>query len=315
MPLYLNEKDVEGLLNMEETIDQVRKGFELQAENQVKSLARSRVQSKKGTLNMLPVSIDALGLSGLKVYFGNRLNTNFLVVMFSSEDTRPLCIMEAGRLGQMRTGAASGVMTDLLARKDASVLACIGTGYQAETQIEAASCVRSLDRVIVRGTSAEKSSGFAKRISEKFGLNTVFSTPTGELGNFDILVTATTSKEPVIADRQVPADCHINAIGANRIAASELESQTFSSAKTVVVDSIDQAMIESGDLVKSIESGAIKKDFVNEAWEVVGGRIKHNPDATTDRTVFKSLGIGLEDIVTARYVYEKALKEGIGREV
>ncbi len=312
MPLYLTEKDVEELLTMDETIEQVRTGFELQAEGKVDAIPRSRVRTKQGSLNILPVTADSIGLSGLKAYYGNRMDASFLVLLFSVEDTKPVCIVEASRLGQLRTGAASGVMTDMLARKDSSVLACVGTGYQAETQIEAVSRVRSLDRVMVSGRSAEKAREFAAMIARKFDLNAEAVESSSAFGRFDILITATTSREPVIADAHVPQDCHINAIGANKIEAAELETTTVCSAKTVVVDSLKQALVESGDIVRALEPGKFRQDYVNEAWQVLAGSLKHNPDATTDRTIFKSLGIGLEDLVTARYVYEKAKKKGAG---
>lgn len=315
MTLYISEGDVDELLSMQETIEQVRIGFELQAEGKVNGLPRSRVRTSSGSLNLLPVAVDSIGLSGLKAYYGNRIDASFLVVLFSVEDTRPVCIVEASRMGQLRTGAASGVMSDLMSRKDAEVLACVGTGYQAETQIEAVSSVRDIDRVIVSGRSAEKAALFAKMISKKFGLNAEAVKSAGNFGHMDILVTATTSKDPVIPDSSVSSDCHINAIGANRIESAELETSTFCSAKTVVVDFREQALIESGDLVRALKSGRLEEEYVNECWEVLAGKLKRNPNSTSDRTIFKSLGIGLEDLITARYVYEKALKLGRGKEV
>ncbi len=315
MTLYISEQDVDELLTMKETIEQVRIGFELQAEGKVDALPRGRVRTGKGSLNILPVAVDSIGFSGLKAYYGNRIDASFLVILFSVEDTKPVCIVEASRMGQLRTGAASGVMTDLLSRKDAEVLACVGTGYQAETQIEAVTAVRDIDRVVVSGRSAEKAASFSQMISKKYGLNAEGVKSSGDFGHMDILVTATTSRDPVISDSSVPDDCHINAIGANRIESAELETPTFCSAKTVVVDSREQAIIESGDLVRALQSGNLEEEHVNECWQVLAGKLNHNPHSTTDRTIFKSLGIGLEDLITARYVYEKALKEGRGKEV
>lgn len=315
MPLYIREKDVDSLLTMEEAIEQVRRGFEIQAEDGVISLPRSRLKSGKGTLNIMPAAIDGVGLSGLKVYYGNRSGASFVVVLFSVEDTRPVCIVEAGRLGQLRTGAASGIMTDMMARKDAAVLACVGTGYQAETQVEAISLVRDIDTVLVSGTSAAKAADFARRLSEKHGVNAEPADSSAAMGRFDILVTATDSRTPVIQDGSIPEDCHINAIGSNHVESAELETSTFCSAKNIVVDSREQALMESGDVVKAVRSGGIREDYLNEAWQLFAGNASPNPDATTDRTIFKSLGIGMEDLVTARYVYEKAVKSGLGQQL
>lgn len=312
MPLYLSEEDVDGLLTMKETMAQIRRGFRLQAEGGVHSLPRSRIKTGKGTLNLLPAALDGEGISGLKAYYGNGRETSFLVIVFSVEDTKPVCIIEARRLGQLRTGAVSGVMTEQLSRKDASVMGCLGSGYQAETQIEAVSLVRNLDRVIVKGRSQENTDRFVTLLKSKYGINAEKASSNADFTASDILVTATNSRNPVIEDSNVPGDCHINAIGANRVQSSELETATFSSARVIAVDSKEQAMIESGDVVNALKSGKLSEEDLNEAWQVMAGKAVRNRNSTSERTIFKSLGIGMEDLVTAKYVYELAKRKGAG---
>lgn len=311
--LYINEKEVDSLLTMHDTIQVVRKGFEQQAKGGVESLPRTRVKTPNGTLNVMPVTVDALGLSGLKVYYANRKDISFLVTLFSVEDAKPVCTIEASRLGQLRTGAASGVMTDLMADRDAKIVGCIGAGYQAETQIEAVTEVRKVEKIVVAGRSAEKTQDFAERMTNKLGIKTVKAESLSDMREADILITATTSQHPVISEADVPESCHINAIGANQLRSAELETATFCSAKVIAVDSLQQGMMESGDLVNALNSGNLRAEHVNEAWEVVAGKQRSNPAASTGRTIFKSLGIGLEDLVTAKYVYERAVEVGVGK--
>lgn len=312
MTLYLKEEDVNRLLTMKETMEQLRKGFELQAKGDARSLPRSRIKTGKGTLNTMPAAVDGMGVSGMKAYYGNGERTSFLVVVFSVEDTKPLCVIEASRLGQLRTGAVSGIVTEQLSRSDAKTVGCCGTGYQAETQIEAMTVAREVDNIMVCGRSREKAVGFAQMMRGRYGLNVEAVRSPAEFRDIDILITATDSRQPVIEDRFVPPDCHINAIGANHLQSSELESMTFCSAKTIVVDSKEQAMLESGDLVGALNSGKLGEECINEVWQAFGGKLRMNERATTERTLFKSLGIGLEDVVTAGYLYEKAVKSGFG---
>lgn len=312
MPLYLTEEDVDSLLTMNETVAQIRKGFQLQAEGGVHSLPRSRIKTGKGTLNLLPAALDSEGISGLKAYYGNGRDSSFLVIVFSVEDTRPVCVIEARRLGQLRTGAVTGVMTEQLSRKDASVMGCLGAGYQAETQIEAVSLVRNLDTVIVKGRTAESTARFVSLIKSKYGLNAEGASSNADFTACDILATATNSRSPVIEDGNVPMDCHINAIGANRIQSSELETATFASARIIAVDSKEQAMIESGDLVNALKAGKLSEEDITEAWQVMAGKAVTNRNATSERTIFKSLGIGMEDLITAKHVYNLARKKGVG---
>lgn len=313
--LYITEGEVDSLLTMRETMEAVRKGFQLQAGGGVESLPRTRVKTPGGTLNVMPVTVDGIGLSGLKVYYANRTGISFLVTLFSVEDAQPLCTIEANRLGQLRTGAASGVMTDLMSARNASVVGCIGAGYQAETQIQAVSEIRSIDRVLVKARSVEKMNVFAEMMTRKYGINTTPVSSTSELREVDILITATTSHQPVISEKDVPDACHINAIGANQLRSSELETATFCSAKIIAVDSLQQGMMESGDLVNAVNSGGLRVEHVNEAWEVVAGKGRKNLAATKERTIFKSLGIGLEDLVTAKHVYERAREKGMGKKL
>lgn len=311
--LYVREGDVEKLLNIDDAIDLVREGFRLQAEGKAVNTPRSRVRTKQGTLNMMGATIDEKWYSGVKTYYGNAEDAHFLFVMYSTADTRPVAIIEASRMGQVRTGAASAVATDMLARANARVLGCIGTGYQAETQVEAITRVRNIDQLLVRGRSADNTGRFVERMRNL--VQEVKQVSEEEMAAADILVTVTTSRHPVIRDKNIGESAHINAIGANRRESTELERETVCSARVLAVDSLEQARIESGDLMQAVESGCLDYDDVNELSRGFSGGFKENRKSTRNRTLFKSLGIAIEDLIVAEFVYRKARETGMGKEI
>jgi ornithine cyclodeaminase/alanine dehydrogenase-like protein (mu-crystallin family) len=297
---------------MDECIGLLRNAFSLQAEKKVVNLPRNRIQTKDGMLNVMAATVQGLEVSGTKIYYGSRTGVSFVVLLFSTSEAKPIAMIEANRLGQIRTGAVSGLMTDIMAAKSSATLACAGTGYQAETQIEGVSAVRKLDRVLVYSRSREKREAFASSVGKKLGIEIRPVEDTSEFRNADIVVTATNSRTPVIPDAHLQDACHINAIGANRIGSNELEPATVCSARKVVVDSIEQAKLESGDLAAAAEKGCFDWSSVSEIWEAVSGNIMENRKATTERTLFKSLGIALEDVAAGKFIFDRAVRMGLG---
>jgi alanine dehydrogenase len=309
--LYLTEEDVDRLLSIEEAIDAVRDGFKAQAAGKVALAPRSRVRTERGTLNMMGCTVDEMGYSAVKSYYGSRLGAHFIITLFSTEDTKPVAIIEASRLGQLRTGAASAVATELIASKEASVLGCIGSGYQAETQVEAITKVRPIKKILVKGRREERVHAFINKLQSKTGLE-IMKAEDKDFLDADIIVTATTSRTPVLPDRFIAETCHINAVGANRIESTELELETVCSARKIVVDSLEQSKIESGDIMQALNAGCLNAEEINELWEGFSSGFRENRRATTQRTLFKSLGIALEDLVSAVFVYSKAIEKGVG---
>lgn len=312
MPLYIREGEVSELLNMKECIRVLREAFGIQAEQSTVVLPRYRIPTELGTLSMMGATLNTLGVTGTKTYYANRSGISFVVLLFSTSDPKLLAVIEANRLGQIRTGAVSGLMTDVLAGKDCSMLACAGSGYQAETQLEAIATVRKLDSALVYSRKKERRELFASSMSRKLGIDIRAVDSTAGFRRADIIVTATNSSHPVIPDAHISDRCHINAIGANRIGSNELEPETVCSARAIVVDSLAQAKIESGDLTLASSGGCFDWSSVSESWEALSGRIRPNTHATTKRTLFKSLGIALEDVSVGKFVFDRAVKQGLG---
>jgi ornithine cyclodeaminase/alanine dehydrogenase-like protein (mu-crystallin family) len=217
-------------------------------------------------------------------------------------------------MGQIRTGAASGVATKYMARADASVMAVIGSGFQAETQIAAVSAVRKLNEVRVWSRNAARREAFAARCSEKLGLNIRATASAQEaVEGALVIATATFAKNPVIEREWVSPGAHINAIGANRLSNRELPtSLVYESGAFVTVDSIEDSKDESGDLMIPLSERPDLKFNAVEMHEVVSGRL---PGRTSDDqiTIFKSNGIAAEDVVSGGYVFEQATARGMGK--
>ncbi len=248
----------------------------------------------------------ASGYLGTKLYTTHpRTGAHFTVLLYAA-DGLPLASIEANALGQIRTGAASGVATRLLARPDAAVLGLIGSGFQAETQLEAIALVRSLKEVRVYSRSAENRRRFAEKMSRYLPL-AVQPVETAEkaIRGCDIVVTATNARDPVLLGEWLEPGMHINAIGSNHFLRRELDAAAVLRATLVVVDSIEQAKMESGDLIAAYDPAGAEWERVVELADLLSG--KRAPAPESGISLFKSNGLALEDISVAGYVYEQAL--------
>ncbi|HEV2299642.1 MAG TPA: ornithine cyclodeaminase family protein, partial [Candidatus Acidoferrales bacterium] len=255
------------------------------------------------------------GYMGMKIYTSSREGLRFLVPLFQAKTGELLALIEARYLGQMRTGAASGVATKLLARRDARTVGIIGTGLQAETQIEAVAAVRKIERVRAFGRDPERRQRFAREMSAKLGVP-VEATASAEeaVHDADILITSTTASKPVVEGRWLRAGMHLNAIGANFPEKAELDADAVSRADVIFADSRDQSKLEAGDLIQAFEGDYSRWNEVKELSDLIAERVEGRT-SPEQITLFKSNGIAIEDIVTAGRVYELALERGIGSNV
>jgi alanine dehydrogenase len=237
----------------------------------------------------------------------------FLVCLFSTESGDLLALIEADVMGRMRTGAASGIATKYLARKDASSAAIVGTGGQARTQLEAIAAVCKLTSVKVYGRDAERRETFAREMSAalKISVQPVSSSAEATSGAA-IISTATTAGQAVVSADHISPGAHINAIGANHIKKRELDAATVAKCDRIFVDSIEQSRQEAGDLVLGFAGNEKRWDTVRELSSLVAGIC---PGRTADPqvTLFKSNGIAAWDLAAAVCVYRLAKERGLGR--
>jgi len=252
---------------------------------------------------------------GLKAYSVHaKTGAHFEVLLYGSADGLPLATLEANRLGQIRTGSASGVATKYLAREDAGVAAIIGSGFQAETQLEAVANVRKLREVRIWSRKRERREEFARRCAEKFNLN-IKATETARdcVEGADIVVTATSSKEPVFESSWLAPGTHVNGSGSNWADRRELPAELiYERAAIVAVDSVEVAKLESGDLLIPLGEPGRESFPGVELAEIVAGK-RQGRTSADQITVFKSNGLAVEDIAVAGYIYKEALRRGLGQ--
>ena len=316
MPLLLTEADVRQLLTMPIALEAVESSFRRLAEGAALVHPRRRLHLQGFSyLHYMAAADGAGGYEGMKIYTSSRHGLRFMIPLFRANTGELLAFIEADYLGQMRTGAATGVATKLLAREDARAVGIIGTGVQARTQLEAIVAERKVERVFAFGRDANRREKFAEEMSAKLGVPVKAEANAEETARqSEILVTATTSKEPVLKGAWLRPGMHINAIGANFPEKRELDAEAIARADAIFVDSCEQSKMEAGDLIQAFRENPERWNKVRELSTLftsgVAGR--GSPDQIT---IFKSNGIAIQDVVTAGKVYELALERNLGKQV
>lgn len=301
----ITEEQVRQHLTMKEAIRLVRESFEKLDSGQAQNQDRRRLVLPSGAV--LHQLAGAFGnYFGCKIYSTHvKFGAHFTVLLYDAATGKPLADIDANHLGQIRTGAASGVATDLMAAPEASTLGVIGTGFQARTQIEAVLAVRPIREVRCWSRNRDRREEFARNCSEEFGVDvTAAETAEQAVRDAAIVVTATYAKDPVVESGWIAAGAHVNAMGSNNPQRREIPAELVERAELIAVDSISQARVESGDLLLAWTQEGWKTPRLVQLQEIAGGHRsgRPSPDAVT---IFKSNGLGVQDIAVAGFVYEQ----------
>jgi ornithine cyclodeaminase/alanine dehydrogenase-like protein (mu-crystallin family) len=312
MPLLLTEKHVTELLDINTAIAAVEEVLRDQADGQATNRPRYRVAMPASQLHVMAAGDRRLGITGLKVYTASRKGARFLVLLYDAESGDMLAMIEADRLGQMRTGAASGVATKYMARADAETVGIYGTGWQAESQLMAVCAVRKIKSITAYGRSAERREAFARRMALLLRVEvSPAASPEEAARGQSIVITATSAREPVLRGEWIDPGTHLNVVGSNFLSKAEIDVETIRRSSVIAVDSIEQSRVEAGDLMPAIERGVITWESVTELGRIVASR-DCGRASQDEITLFKSNGIALEDISTALRLYELARERGVG---
>jgi alanine dehydrogenase len=315
MTLFLTESDVQELLPMERALECVEASFLAQGENRAINRPRDRILMKESSLHYMAGALPESQHVGMKIYTVTREDFRFIVLLFDSISGKLLSLMQADHLGRIRTGAASGIATKYLARTDASRVAVFGTGRQARTQLRAIAAVRKRIAVKAFGRNREGLQAFCREMSQELNMSVEPADSADEATRFgEIISTATTAQEPVVAGKHLAPGTHVNAIGANMATRRELDDEAIRRATFIAVDSIEQSRKESGDLIQGLTNIGRPWESVIEIHEVVAGTDPGRKSAD-EITLFKSHGIALWDVAVAGYIYQQALQRGKGREL
>jgi alanine dehydrogenase len=309
VPLYLSEAEVAELLSPADALEAVEGSFRRLAAGEVENVPRQRTRFEEGFLAVMWAVDRELGLAGLKSYAAGREGASFVVLLFDTSTTKPVAVIEADKLGQFRTGAASGVAARHLARPEAKTLGVIGCGWQARGQV---ACIReavpSIDTVVAYCRNEERLAAFCKDVGAEPG--ETHRDPGGQ----QIVVTVTTSRDPVLRGEWLQPGALVCAVGANDPRRRELDNVVLERAAFVCCDSLENAKRESGDLIEPVEAGVLDWLEVQELQEVVSGELPGRQDPE-DIVVFKSNGLAAWDVAVGALVLERARERGVGREV
>ena len=320
--LILNHAEVERLLPMAECIPLMRDALRRLAAGEMAQPLRMVISppGAKGLLALMPAhqagEHAAYGVKVIGVFPGNPARGmdahQGSVLLLSGETGELLAVMNASAITAIRTPAVSGVATDLLARDTAGDMALIGAGVQAYTHLEAMACVRPLKRVRVASRNIESARRFADAVAPRyaFPVEAVESVEAAVRGA-DLIVAATSSREPVIYREWVAAGAHLNVVGASVPAAREVDSATMAAAR-LFVDRRESTLNESGDYLIALREGAIGPEHIRaEIGELLLAGERGRASAE-EITMFKSLGLAVEDLASAEYLYRKAKAQQAG---
>jgi len=309
VPLYLSEADIASLVSPATAVEAVEACFRRMAAGEIEVAPRRRLRLPEGSLADMAASDLGLGLAGGKLYAATPEGATFVVCLFDAESSALVSVIEADRLGQLRTGAASGVAARYLAKSGAATLGVIGCGHQAETQV---ACIRaalpSIEQVVAYCRTPEKLAGFCERTGAEPAESH------RDAGTQDVVVTITSSRDPVLRGEWLSSGALVAAAGANVVSRRELDNAVLERAQFVCCDLVEQAKLESGDLVEPVQAGVLDWLEVHELQEVVGGGIAGR-QSDDDIVVFKSNGLAAWDVALGAEAVRLAREQGVGREL
>lgn len=321
--ICLSAGDVSKVLTMQDCIETMGEAFAQLVNGDALVPLRSTLTMPGGSGSALfmPVylpNIQKVGLKAVTVYQDNPSKglpmIHAMVMVFDASTGLPLAVMDGEVITAMRTGAVSGLATKLLARENAKIVAIIGAGVQGETQLEAVCTVRDIKKTYIFDRDRERRENFVKKMTEKLGIEIIAAASLDVLSEADVICTATTSIMPVFKNTEIGVGVHINSVGSYRPDMCEIPPQTIMRAK-LVVDQLQACLSEAGDILQPIEQGLISRDHIyGELGELVTG-MKAARETEDEITVFKSVGLAVQDLATADLVLTKAKKLGLGAEV
>lgn len=312
MPILLKDEHVNSLMTMAQCVDVIDDAFRQEAHGRVWNRPRSRIRMPGGFHHLMAAYLAGSSVFGLKTYTSFRSGTRFLTILYDSRSGDLLAMVQGPRLSQMRTGAVTAVATRYIARLDSATVGMVGGGYQARGQLEGLCAVRNITSVKVFDVSTESAESFAQEMGRSLHLEIkVVNSAEDAVKGADIVTTMTTSRTPVLLGEWLEPGQHVNAAGSNHWIRQEVDDNVIRRAATIVVDSVEDAQIEAGDLLFPIERGRVMWSGIHGLFEVVGGRVQAR-ESDTDITLFESQGIAISDVAAANFVYQRAIEAGVG---
>ena len=314
MILYISDGEVERLATMADAIDCLEAAFRSWKSDGTATQPRTTLPLPgRRMLRTMAASLPALDAFGYKASFNMGGGGSQLVMLYSLSENRLIAMIEAGLLGLIRTGAASGVATRHLARQNAVTVGLIGAGTHGRSQLMAMATVRPIARARVFSRNKETRERFARDVGRELGIEIVAANSArAAVEGADILITATRGTESVLLGDWLVPGVHINAMGANAAGRRELDDAAVLKCDRVAVDDLAQSKLEAGELIGLVAAGRRRWDDFVELGDIVRGA-QPGRKAAGEITLFNSLGIAFEDVAFARWIYDRAVERGLGK--
>lgn len=313
MAIFIPESVVANLIDFPTAVDVLIDAFKSQGQGTASNRSRLRIPIKGGTYNLMAAANLSKNVVGLKVYTASKNGAPMLIVLHAADGTGLLAIMEGGKISGCRTGALSGISARYMARSGKHVLGVIGSGFQARAQILGVlAAVSAVERVVVFSRNAEKASGFVKSMAAEIKVPISAASNAEQIcTEASMIVLITNSSEPVIETEKIRPGTHVIAAGNNTWLRNEFEPTLAARVSTVVVDDIDQARLEAGELMRASELGLFNWDRAVSLADIVCG-LRTARSSDNDITLFSSQGIGLLDVAVANHVFHQAKENSLG---
>lgn len=310
MTIHITEEEVGRLVSIEDAIAAVEEVGRSMAASDAIFIPRARLRMGNGFLHLMPASLGKEGVFGYKAYtsFGGKVR--FFVHLFDNKTGELMAIIDADKLGQLRTGAASGAATRILARTDASTFGLIGSGYQAESQLTAVLAVHSFESVKVFSRNLDHAKSFCERMQKLCSASLDAVKDVSDAAGCDVVSTATSAMSPVLTGEMLKDGCHINAVGGNMLVKREMDEKAIARAGLIVIDSREQGENECGDFLPLLEKGKLHWSDVHEYRDLFSGVAARKDEK--EITLFKSQGIAPWDVALAKTVYDRAIERKAG---
>ena len=315
MALFLKDEDVSQCVDMDSMLVAIESMQHQYGHGQAHNMTRRKIIAEGGMLSVMGGGLFYEGLLGVKTYTVVNGAYSFQVSLYDAKTGTLLCYTQANRLGQLRTGATTGVAVKHLANPDNATVGIIGTGGQAPTQLEAVSKVRKITKVKAFSRNADRREGFARRMSDAMGIE-VSSAQSNEnaVRDCDIVLCIAATMEPVVEGAWLKDGATLIGAGPTTWRAREVDEATIVRSDKLIVDSTEQAEIEAGDLCNAVDKGIIQWSKVHELRHVVAKAVRGRD--SEDQVVYaKIMGTGVADVAAAKLAYDSAKEKGLGTEI
>lgn len=323
--LLLSKSDIKKVFSMREAVEADKEAFQLFSEGKSEVPLRTNIQVPRheGSLLFMPSFVDELDTACLKVVnvFPKNIEqglptTPAQVLLIDASNGLVVSVLDGTYVTQLRTGAATGAALDVLAKKDCKKGALIGTGGQAATQLEAMVAVRNLETVKVFDLNAQRLNAFVEQMNEElkaYGTQILAAESSDDaVEDADILVCVTPSTRPVFDGTKVKAGATVSCVGCYQPHMQEMDPEILKRASKIYFDSEDAVLSEAGDILIPLDQGIITKDdFTGDLGDVLLGKVTGREN-DEEIIVFKTVGIGTQDLMAAKRIYDKAMQAGVG---